>query len=409
MGVCATDDEQNRRALPFNEIDSPNYYKQNSENIKYFNGIDISFNSKKTIIKTIGQIKGNSILINENINCIIFIMDYSYLINIRKCQNCSIFLAPCETSVQVIDCNNLNLISTSLNLKISNVKESNFYSFVSHSQIIEQSENIYLGNFFVQYMELPEMFFYSKLNIWNNKWSDYKEIGNNINIKYSNDDIKQSVIDKFMPIFPKCYINIDQFQFVPFTYGKSIKTENFINFLIILRQEDLQESEILKMLIPEEIEIYGVKLISTLIVNDKSDIIQNVIKKLEENEGENEDNGILINYLMRKNNEGIQSLRSSQRGTLRNNPSINSFNKNRLNEFDVSTNEYFENNNYKFLQKGDFLFLWFVSEVNDFGEIDGYFNSFLEPLIICKIMKEQFNYNDDIFIKFLEKIFGFQK
>ena len=68
MGVCATDDEQNRRALPFNEIDSPNYYKQNSENINYFNGIDISFNSKKTIIKTIGQIKGNSILINENTN-----------------------------------------------------------------------------------------------------------------------------------------------------------------------------------------------------------------------------------------------------------------------------------------------------------------------------------------------------
>jgi hypothetical protein len=407
MGVCNTeDDQENRRKMFLNDTDSSNHYnKQKTENFECNNNIEISLNSKKTIIKTIGQIKGEPISIKNNLNCIILIMDYSFSITIQNCQNCSIFVAPCKTLVDVRDCNNLNLISASLNLKITNVKESNFYSFVSHSPIIESSEAITLGNFFVQYMELQEMFSNSELNIWSNKWSDYKEIGNNVNINYSNDNIKQNIIDIFMPIFPKCYINIDQFQFVPFVYGKSVKTENYINFLIILRQEDLQESEILKMLIPEELENYRVKLISTFIVNDKSNIIQDVIKKLEGND----DNKLLIDYLMRKKNEGLQSLKSSRQRTLKDNPSINSSNKSRSNEYDLCSNGYFANNNNKFLQKGDFLFLWFINEDNYFEDIDGYFNFYLEPLIVCRIIKENFNYEDKIFKQYLQKIFGFSK
>jgi hypothetical protein len=79
------------------------------------------------------------------------------------------------------------------------------------------------------------MFNNSKLNIWNNKWSCFEEKGKNIDITYSNDNVKQKVVDIFMPIFPQCYINVDQFQFIPFTYGRSLEIENsFINFLIIL-------------------------------------------------------------------------------------------------------------------------------------------------------------------------------
>ena len=52
---------------------------------------------KKIIIKTIGQIKVKSIIIRNNINCIILIMDYSSSVIIQNYQNCSIFVAPCET------------------------------------------------------------------------------------------------------------------------------------------------------------------------------------------------------------------------------------------------------------------------------------------------------------------------
>lgn len=419
MGVCASDDKQHRTRnfrMSMNQIEedktcekynsklcSP---KKNSNN-NYNNDktIEISLNSKKTIIKSIGQIKGESVSIKNNLNCIIMIMDYSYSINIQNCQNCSIFVAPTQTSITVQDCQDLNLICVSKNLKVLNSKQSNLYYFVSNYPIIESCQKINLGNFFVQYMELHEMFNNSKLNIWNNKWSCFEEKGNNIDITYSNDNVKQKVVDIFMPIFPQCYINVDQFQFIPFTYGKSLQiVDSFINFLIILKQEDLPEGDILKMLLPEEIENYRVKLISTMPVKDKSDTIQKVIKKLEPNK----ENSILINYLMRinTNQEGIESLHGSR---MKNNPSYNSINKSRLNEFDLSNNEGFGISNFKFLNKGDFLFLWFINENDDFGEIYDYFNTFFEPLYIGKILKEQFNCDEISFRETLQQIFEFQK
>ena len=419
MGVCASDDKQHRTRnfrMSMNQIEedktcekynsklcSP---KKNSNN-NYNNDktIEISLNSKKTIIKSIGQIKGESVSIKNNLNCIIMIMDYSYSINIQNCQNCSIFVAPTQTSITVQDCQDLNLICVSKNLKVLNSKQSNLYYFVSNYPIIESCQKINLGNFFVQYMELHEMFNNSKLNIWNNKWSCFEEKGNNIDITYSNDNVKQKVVDIFMPIFPQCYINVDQFQFIPFTYGKSLQiVDSFINFLIILKQEDLPEGDILKMLLPEEIENYRVKLISTMPVKDKSDTIQKVIKKLEPNK----ENSILINYLMRinTNQEGTESLHGSR---MKNNPSYNSINKSRLNEFDLSNNEGFGISNFKFLNKGDFLFLWFINENDDFGEIYDYFNTFFEPLYIGKILKEQFNCDEISFRETLQQIFEFQK
>ena len=419
MGVCASDDKQHRTRnfrMSMNQIEedktcekynSKLYSPKKNSNNNYNNDktIEISLNSKKTIIKSIGQIKGESVSIKNNLNCIIMIMDYSYSINIQNCQNCSIFVAPTQTSITVQACQDLNLICVSRNLKVLNSKQSNLYYFVSNYPIIESCQKINLGNFFVQYMELHEMFNNSKLNIWNNKWSCFEEKGNNIDITYSNDNVKQKVVDIFMPIFPQCYINVDQFQFIPFTYGKSLQiVDSFINFLIILKQEDLPEGDILKMLLPEEIENYRVKLISTMPVKDKSDTIQKVIKKLEPNK----ENSILINYLMRinTNQEGTESLQGSR---MKNNPSYNSINKSRLNEFDLSNNEGFGISNFKFLNKGDFLFLWFINENDDFGEIYDYFNTFFEPLYIGKILKEQFNCDEISFREILQQIFEFQK
>ena len=157
------------------------------------------------------------------------------------------------------------------------------------------------------------MFINSKLNIWNNKWSLYEEEGKNKNINYSNNFIKQKIIDIFKPTFNDCYINIDQYQFLPFTYGKSLEEQNnnnnYIDFMIIIRQEDFQENEILKMLLPDELDNYKMKLIITLAVEESSEKIKDLIKNLELNK----DNNNLINYILRKNNKDglLESFQSS--------------------------------------------------------------------------------------------------
>ena len=410
MGVCTAEDEKNNKKYrKINKIEeSKNVEEAGSKinkKISFQNKIiDISLNSKKTIIKLIGEIKGKPIKIKNNIDCIILIMENSPSITLENCKNCSILLAPCSSSIYVENCENLNLISASLNIKILNVKKGNLFIFTNNPAIIKNSEDIYLGNFFFQYTELPEMFINSKLNIWNNKWSLYKDEGRNKNIKYSNNAIKQKVVDKFNIVLNKCYINIDQYQFLPFTYGKKLLNENnignnnYINFMIIIKEEDIQENEILKSILPEELENYKINLISTLVLEENNEKIKDLINQLELNK----ENGDLINYILRKNDKE-KSLESFQSSGLK-----NSENKCGLNEIDLSNNENM-NNNYKFLNKGDLLFLWFFNGSNGFKEIYSYFNNFFEQINIDIIKKETFGWDEDKFTKYLEYFFEFEK
>ena len=410
MGVCTAEDEKNNKKYrKINKIEeSKNVEGAGSKinkKISFQNKIiDISLNSKKTIIKLIGEIKGKPIKIKNNIDCIILIMENSPSITLENCKNCSILLAPCSSSIYVENCENLNLISASLNIKIMNVKRGNLFIFTNNPAIIKNSEYIYLVNFFFQYTELPEMFINSKLNIWNNKWSLYKDEGRNKNIKYSNNAIKQKVVDKFNIVLNKCYINIDQYQFLPFTYGKKLLNENnignnnYINFMIIIKEEDIQENEILKSILPEELENYKINLISTLVLEENNEKIKDLINQLELNK----ENGDLINYILRKNDKE-KLLESFQSSGLK-----NSENKCGLNEIDLSNNENM-NNNYKFLNKGDLLFLWFFNGSNGFKEIYSYFNNFFEQINIDIIKKETFGWDEDKFTKYLEYFFEFEK
>ena len=410
MGVCTAEDEKNNKKYrKINKIEeSKNVEEAGSKinkKISFQNKIiDISLNSKKTIIKLIGEIKGKPIKIKNNIDCIILIMENSPSITLENCKNCSILLAPCSSSIYVENCENLNLISASLNIKILNVKKGNLFIFTNNPAIIKNSEDIYLGNFFFQYTELPEMFINSKLNIWNNKWSLYKDEGRNKNIKYSNNAIKQKVVDKFNIVLNKCYINIDQYQFLPFTYGKKLLNENnignnnYINFMIIIKEEDIQENEILKSILPEELENYKINLISTLVLEENNEKIKDLINQLELNK----ENGDLINYILRKNDKE-KLLESFQSSGLK-----NSENKCGINEIDLSNNENM-NNNYKFLNKGDLLFLWFFNGSNDFKEIYSYFNNFFEQINIDIIKKETFGWDEVELKKYLEYFFEFEK
>ena len=409
MGICTVEEEKNRPKFrriikpeesKNNDLNSPKLRNKKSINNK---AVEIVLNTKKTIIKLIGEIKGKSININNNFDCLILIMENSQSIKVENCKNCSILLAPCASTITIDNCENLNLISASLNLIIRNTKKGNLYIFSNNSPVIKDSEDILLGNFFFQYTELPEMFINSNLNIWNNKWSCYEEEGKNKNIKYSNDIVKQKIIKLFEPTLNKCYINVNQYQFLPFTYGKSLfnvnNDDSYVNFIIIIRKEDFQENEILKLLFPEELENYNIKLISTLALGENNDKIKDFIQKLELNK----DTTSLVNYILRKNLKAglFESHISSALKT--------SINKSRLNELDLSNNEYITSNYFKSLKNGDLLFLWFVNCSNDFKEIIFYFNNFFEPININIIKKETFGWDEKEFKNYLEHFFEFKR
>ena len=318
MGVCTVENEKYRPKLRdiFNKEESKNIDLENSKmkRKKSSNNkiIDISLNSKKTIIKLIGEIKSKPIKIKSNIDCKILILENSQSINIENCKNCSILLAPCSSTIVVENCENLNLISASLNLKLINIKKGNIYLFSMNPIIIENCQNINLGIFFFQYTELPEMLINSKLILI---------------------DINIAIIKSWFK-----YIN-------NFLFNKIIWIINI--YIFIIRQEDFLETDILKLLLPDELENINVKLISTIAIGNKGDKFSEFIKKLELNKNNNS----LINYLLRKNNkDGLYE-------SLHNSILKCSSNKSRLNEIDLSNNEYM-NNNYKFMKNGDLLFIY---------------------------------------------------
>ena len=149
---------------------------------------------------------------------------------------------------------------------------------------------------------------------------------------------------------------------------------------------------------PDELENYNMKLIATLGVGEKSEKIKEFIKKLELNKNNNS----LINYILTKSpKDGL--FESFQCSVLK-----SSTNKSRLNEIDLSNNEYM-NINYKFLRNDDILFLWLVNCDEDFNDIKTYFNNFFEPIKIDIITKETFGWNENEFEKYLNSFFEFEK
>ena len=218
--VCVSPNTNSKknRPLPTNSseitslMNKPKKTLNQEENVKnlHLNCI-IENHQNTTILKAINQINGEEIRISNNKSCIIIIMDASSSVTIKDCKKCSIFIGPCSSSITIRNCENINLISISKQLKVINIKESNLFIFSMNSPIIESCHDIKFGMFCVQFVELSEMLKNSKINIWENHWSQFQIMGNEENISFADNNTKKDVIDMFSAGFNNnCYVNFDQ-------------------------------------------------------------------------------------------------------------------------------------------------------------------------------------------------------
>ena len=405
MGVCWCGKENNKNNKLKRKKSSThkeNLKHKKKSKIKFLNeNCLIENHTNSTIIKNIGQIKGESIDISSNKNCIILILDHSSSINIQNCENCFFLLSPCSSSIQIYNCKKIDVISASSHVKLVNITNGNFFLYTCSPTDIESCKNICLGNFFIQYTELPEMFHKSNLNIWGNKWSQYKEYGKNENIFYDNEDNKNRIIEKFSELFNECYLNYDQYQFLPFTYGKSINLSDnlYKNVVIIFRSQDLCEEELLKQITPDELELRKVKFISSLVAQENKSIFVEINEKIKKYSK----NGDLIDFLNSNNiNYGILSKNSgtfnltkcSQKGK----------GSSKLNEMDLTGTLRCESSR-KFLLKGDLLFLWFISDLLNLNAFKLYIQFLYDKEAFGWIINEDLNYDEHDFQEYLFNLF----
>jgi len=373
MGVCESknNSKKNQQTLLNEQYKNQNLNEKTNENSIISNKKNI------TIVKLIGQIKGDALKIENNNNCVIMIMDYSSSCQIQQCNNCSIFIAPCHNSIIIRDCMNINLISISQQIRITNVNNGKIFIFSSTRPTIENS-NVFLGMCFLQYMELNDLLKNCNLNVWNNKWSLYQTFGQNNNISYANDKIKNEVAKSFQTGLNECYISVDQFQIIPFTYGKSIDFQNKNNILMCTKRDEYSEGDVLKLILPEELNELEIKLISTKSIDVKSEVIKDLINRVKKG-----NNNKIIDYFTNNNNYSRQNSKKFNKSfTLKNN------NKN-----NDSENEY--------------LILWFILKDNELENINEYIENSLEQGTFALIKSSDFEMDNKSFIKYLSNLFNF--
>ena len=374
MGVCeSTNKPKKKEQTSQNEQDNnQNFSEKTNENSI------ISDKKNITIVKLIGQIKGDAIKIEKNNNCVIMIMDYSSSCQIQQCYNCSIFIAPCHNSIIIRDCNNINLISISQQIRITNVNDGKFFIFSSTQPAIENS-NVFLGMCFLQYMELYDLLNNCNLNVWNNKWSLYQTFGKNNNINYADDKIKNEVVKCFQTGLNECYISVDQFQILPFTYGKSIDFQNKNNVLMCTKRDEYTEGDVLKLILPEELNELDIKLISTKSIEIKSEIYKDFVNRVKN--GKNQSN---IDYFTKSNNNNNYSRQNSKK-----------FKKT------------YSLKNYNNKIENEYLFLWFILEDNETENIKEYIENSLEQGTFALVKSSDFEMDNNSFIQYLTNLFNF--
>ena len=329
-----------------------------------------------TILKAINQINGDAIRISNNKNCIIIIMDASSSVTIQDCKKCSIFIAPCSSSILMRNSKQINLISISQQLRITNVNESNLFIFSMTSPAIENCSDIKLGMFCVQFVELSEMLKNSKINIWENHWSQFHIFGHENNISFADENTKKEVIDMFLPGFNNnCYVNFDQYQFIPYTFGRAVQLKNYFNFLLIFKSEDASEDEIIKFLNPDDLKENESKCICTKIVKSNSNEFNQVCELAN-----NANNKELFYFLNKRN--------------LNKRKSVAVFDNN---NFDMgSINEKVGNINN--LEKGDLLFIWFGYDSDDLSTFNDYLGGVFEEGYYALITNKDVNLDEYTFL-----------
>ena len=329
-----------------------------------------------TILKAINQINGDAIRISNNNTCIIIIMDASSSVIIQNCKNCSIFIGPCSSSILMRNCNKINLISISQQLRLTNVKQSNLFIFSMTSPAIETCSDIKLGMFCVQFVELSEMLKNSKINIWENHWSQFHIFGHENNISFADENTKKEVIDMFLPGFNNnCYVNFDQYQFIPYTFGRAVQLKNYFNFLLIFKSEDASEDEIIKFLNPDDLKENESKCICTKIVKSNSNEFNQVCELAN-----NANNKELFYFLNKRNLNKRKSLAVFDN-----------------NNFDMgSINEKVGNINN--LEKGDLLFIWFGYDSDDLSTFNDYLGGVFEEGYYALITNKDVNLDENTFL-----------
>ena len=372
--------------------------KKKGEEYQIQNKIIIIENEKdKTIIKSINQINGSQIKILNNENSSIIIMDNASNVTIENCINCSIFISSCSSLISINKCEKINLISISHNITIINVIEGNFFIFSMTNPKIDNSKKIFFGMFYIHFIELSEIIKKSKINIWENHWSQFDYLSDlQEEIHFANDELKNKVTNIFSIGFNECIIMYDVYEFIPFTYGKNCNLNHYFHILLIFKGEDFIENDILKFLSPEELKENDLICIDTKIIKNYQSKFNELDKIFQNANNEN-----LINFITKRNINKVITTNSVFVDFRKTNNDI-------LNELDIKKDTDSNKNNN--LKNEELLLIWlgYNKNIDDINVIQEYISSSIDEGSYAFVSNDEVKLDNKEFCYKLKKLFDFE-
>eukprot|EP00898_Chlorokybus_atmophyticus_P001621 jgi/Chlat1/245/Chrsp1S03150 len=122
-------------------------------------------------VKPPGSIAGQQFVIEECVDCAIFLLDCCATVTVDACRNCRVFVGPTEGSVFVRDCVDTKLSSICRQFRTRDCKGCDFALACATRPVIESSESLRFGCCDVAYAGLAEQMNACGLNPLVNFWS----------------------------------------------------------------------------------------------------------------------------------------------------------------------------------------------------------------------------------------------
>ncbi|KAL4487950.1 hypothetical protein ABPG72_022810 [Tetrahymena utriculariae] len=129
------------------------------------------FKEDQVLIKKPGDLDGADFAISNCKNCEIYIFDHIAQIFVDDSQNCKVFIGPTKGSVFVRDCQDIELYSSSSQLRISDTKNIKAFVFSQSDPTLENTSGLVLAPYNFLFPGLKQHFEAAGLIASEDKWS----------------------------------------------------------------------------------------------------------------------------------------------------------------------------------------------------------------------------------------------
>jgi len=169
---ATTDADGNKIWSAPNNEDWPVFSKESDLRKWLLNHVSINDQTNQTVIRKPGTLEGTQFLINNCKNCQFWLLDFTSTITVDKCEKCTFYIGPCESSFFIRDSKNCSAVMAVGQLRTRDCHNMKILLYSQTEPVIEKSTNMKFGCFHSSYFNLLNQMHLVGLNEWQNRWCD---------------------------------------------------------------------------------------------------------------------------------------------------------------------------------------------------------------------------------------------